>query len=376
MCLFDVEWATRLWCVWELAVYLRLADNPQVKFVSISQNNIQTGVVAVIIVMYVSSQVALNLSGAQDGSPTAKEVVDWGELICHLIISALVFIFGQKHYRAIDQLREMIRNYDCRDAKLAVPEDRVVLLGFVNDLFKNDDQNSQFARDSHQSRGSGQRDSQTSSHISPTSHASNKKRNSIDSASFDSLGDVDEEAGIRRFNRAVQLRVPDQLPLSGLQSWKVMSYMGAVIAFSSRYIFANLDVLAYEGFSLTWAITTAGVAGGGGQSSEQYWRSILCLLWTCLVQFPFSVYTLGVEVKILLLAQEYVMKVFDCSYNFTLWIFVPLFMIWDSIFNYRGLFDLNVSQTIYVAMGTQPGAKPRLQFAYFYGFDKLFHSEQ
>jgi len=31
--LFDQEYTTRLWCVWELAIYMRLRENPKVEFI-------------------------------------------------------------------------------------------------------------------------------------------------------------------------------------------------------------------------------------------------------------------------------------------------------------------------------------------------------
>ena len=40
-CLFDEGWIHRLWCVWELAVYLRVCPNPRVIFSSISQRYVE-----------------------------------------------------------------------------------------------------------------------------------------------------------------------------------------------------------------------------------------------------------------------------------------------------------------------------------------------
>lgn len=386
--------------VWELAVYLKLCDNPEVKFVSIQKHIIQTAVSAIAIFLYALAQIALALAEGQSNQSTVKEIVDWCELVAFFIISQLIFIFGQKHFRAMDHMREVIESYDCRKAKLAVPEDRAVLLGFVNNLFKSEDPRrssltqSSRANSQHSGRPStvpstisnpvstfsdsaSNPASPKSTIMSPSSRASpasassrrTGRRRSLDN--YDGIDDDDQEAGILRFNRAVQQRVPDQLPMRGLKSWKVMSYQAAVISLSSRHIFTNLDVLAYEGFSLTFAYTTAGIAGGATDTSSEEWRAILCIIWTSLVQYPFTIYLLGVTVKLFLIAQEYTMAKTGISYKMSVLIYAPLWVVWDVVLYWKGVWDLNVSQSLYIAMGTQPGAKPRLVWSWFYGLQRI-----
>ena len=47
-----VEWINRLWCVWELAVYLRVNPNPDVIFSSISQRYIDVIAVSGALFLY------------------------------------------------------------------------------------------------------------------------------------------------------------------------------------------------------------------------------------------------------------------------------------------------------------------------------------
>ena len=51
-CLFDEGWIHRLWCVWELAVYLRVCPNPRVVFSSISQRYVEVIAVSSALFLY------------------------------------------------------------------------------------------------------------------------------------------------------------------------------------------------------------------------------------------------------------------------------------------------------------------------------------
>ena len=54
-CLFDANYASRMWCIWELAIYLKLRESPKVKFISISRSTLQFIAVLVSILTKVIS---------------------------------------------------------------------------------------------------------------------------------------------------------------------------------------------------------------------------------------------------------------------------------------------------------------------------------
>eukprot|EP00400_MALV-I_sp_L67-5_P000071 gene71-440_t len=43
--LFDSAYSTRLWCIWEIAVYLRLRKDPKIRFVSLSQKSLEAFII-------------------------------------------------------------------------------------------------------------------------------------------------------------------------------------------------------------------------------------------------------------------------------------------------------------------------------------------
>ena len=50
--MYQIDWINRLWCVWELAVYLRVNPDPDVIFCSISQRYVDVIAVCSTLFMY------------------------------------------------------------------------------------------------------------------------------------------------------------------------------------------------------------------------------------------------------------------------------------------------------------------------------------
>ena len=107
-CLFDYNWCTRLWCVFELAVYLRLRKDPVVHFWSISQITTMFLVCwascfeNLVCVIYIWIQGALN--GVQGDSTTFK---NWWSHLSEMSIGILMFILGQLHFLSRKRLRKV-----------------------------------------------------------------------------------------------------------------------------------------------------------------------------------------------------------------------------------------------------------------------------
>ena len=91
-CLFDLVYASRLWCIFELAVFLRTHKNPRVVFTSISQRVVEVIVIFLVIVgrlivdvtdMLASSDLRLNDDGqtriGTDNDPVAGNGIRYVE---------------------------------------------------------------------------------------------------------------------------------------------------------------------------------------------------------------------------------------------------------------------------------------------------------
>ena len=166
VCLFDDVYCTRLWCIWELATYLRLRENPRVSFVCMSLRS--CGAILIVIWMIqnliitavtvtMTAQCAWNDAGLttvctpeQIEDDVANHIQTWQNymiqavvFVCCNLLAIVGFIFGQRHFRTDALLRKTIETYDIRNAKCKVDSDRTILLRFVNDLFYADGQENE-----------------------------------------------------------------------------------------------------------------------------------------------------------------------------------------------------------------------------------------
>ena len=66
-----------------------------------------------------------------------------------------------------------------------------------------------------------------------------------DDDSNDVTNAMNEEIGIAKFNAAVRKHVPEQLPVAGIRSWKLLGYVATVIIFSYSEI-----ILFYDAFDI------------------------------------------------------------------------------------------------------------------------------
>ena len=141
--MFDDVYCTRLWCIWELATFLKLREKPKVTFVCMSLRS--CGVILVLV--YMCERVLTNavfqwspmsctsnddiLSGKCDA--VKLDVQSWQNyfgtstvLIGSCALASAGFIFGQRHFRNDAKLRSMIESYDIRTAQSAKEDDKEV----------------------------------------------------------------------------------------------------------------------------------------------------------------------------------------------------------------------------------------------------------
>jgi hypothetical protein len=161
--LFDPEYTTRLWCVFEMAVYMRLRENPKIVFVSIEKNMLELFFVflAAFVALAVDSvqsatrttqtQVAAGivirsdygfaagLLGVDDINDVGAKVSAWLMEVFLVVVYILAYLIADRDKRNMHALRETLTHFDVGKAKLASETDRVVLLGIINELFQKQD---------------------------------------------------------------------------------------------------------------------------------------------------------------------------------------------------------------------------------------------
>ena len=326
VCLFDDVYSTRMWCIWELATFLRLRENPQVTFVSMSLRS--CGVIAVAFYMIMipvsiwlyEKKVLCRREEAEEG----KCVVDSWQLVgsisvdawqnyvafsvwftSSVILASVGFIFGQRHFRSDTRLRAIIANYDIRDAECARENDREMLLRFVDGLF------SQQA-------------------ASATSPSDSDPR--------------DGEAGLAAFNHYVRTVVPRSgVATSGVRKCKIFSYVVAVLVPLQFFYVpqaANEPLFMFDYWSFSYAVAPPmlddqysfsdamipAYMQGWMHGSGNGVRYALGFVFDRFIMMPFSAYCFGVHVRLWLALQDLVINYTGLKYWITVILFLPSFL--------------------------------------------------
>ena len=358
LCLFDDEFCSRMWCVWELATYLRMRKNPKVTFVCISQRCCEIIILIVYflqrIVVFISKQfVTLDMFSSiinywddvnkKVNNPWAKpgavfkadsyENVVFVSVVfvCSNILASVGFILGQRHFRSHDKLRKTIKNYDIRNAQCASEADRGLLLRFVNDIFFERDEQSQrsSSSSSHGQMAHGEQESD---------HRREGQQQSL-------------ESGLDNFNEAVKSEVPKLgVHTTGWRKFVILSYVAAVLVplqyaadVSQEDILDLYDSWAFRGLPRNLEMGQAGGAAQVSNESQRGWvqgsgiavRYILSICFDKLILAPFGAFLFGVLVKLFLHLQELVMKFTGAKYWMTVMVFLPCFLFIETVCCFR-----------------------------------------
>ena len=124
-CIFDDQWTTRLWCVWELAVYLKLRKNPNVVFLSISQRTVE---IFIVLIMFASYCIESGIVYIHAGCNCKAMLLTYYTFWSFIVVDICFFILGQRYLRDQATLRRTIATYDVREAQLSDAKDRDMLL--------------------------------------------------------------------------------------------------------------------------------------------------------------------------------------------------------------------------------------------------------
>ena len=203
--LFDQRYTTRLWCVWELAVYLKIRKNPKVVFISIEKRIIEMTTLVVLTLLQLGIDVTTDVANSRvkDNQPwdtrTAYEVTAWVTFCVYFAVTTMMYVFGDVYYRSLHDLRTTFATFDVTKAELGNERDRVHLLKVVDELFEQ--------------RVNG--------------------------------ADAPFATGLEVFNRELQTRVRRQLPVTGMRSWKVIGYVTAVLVHGCTNVLDYFDDWGY-----------------------------------------------------------------------------------------------------------------------------------
>ena len=138
-----------MWCVFELAVFLRTRKNPEIEFVSLDVKMIEVVTIAVVLISQFGVNLLQDLVNANatlartDDSGTGFSARDayltcaWVVLCVNIFVTIVVYVLGERHFTALYEMRNTISNYDVNHAQLSVDADRDFLLKIVDDLFSD-----------------------------------------------------------------------------------------------------------------------------------------------------------------------------------------------------------------------------------------------
>ena len=398
VCLFDDMYCTRLWCVWELATYLKLRKNPKVTFICMSQ--LVCGVIMVLVYMIQTSIV----TAVQEASPArctftgpysgqtdcfVLSFIYWcyntpiftvlPDISCFLdnmqslehyvsisvvfissvALASVGFILGQKHFRNQDRLREAIASYDIRQAQCSLPQDKEILLRFVNDIFYPS--------------GGG----------SPAA-ASPEHQPTLQAVPSESIAAVEfnAEEGLDRFNRAVRDTVPRHgVSIEGIRKFKILTYAVAVLVPLHFYWSdeSNDPLYMFDRWAFNYDVIPplsdpdnpmyALVSGesGHGITAEQFYANVLpfpmfgwthgtansfrytfSFVWDRFILAPFGAYSFGLMVRFFLYLQDLLTKHTKVQYWLTVVMLLPPFLVLECVCCMRKILCVRKASIIFV----------------------------
>ncbi len=323
MCLFDEEWTTRLWCVWELAVYLKLRPNPEVEFVSISQRQLETYILGIVLFFTFIDRLISHIEDydlTDDcGESDCIGPLDWIQSFFWLIVTVFFFFLAQKHFRAQEKLKTAIKTYDCRQAQVSKQEVKDTLLQYVEELF---------------------------------------------------VSDVPNEDGLDTFNNVVKKSVPEHISLTGLRSWKCMSYMAAVLAATTMDITMCLDYIGYSAkrqgsmVELETPYHWNSATFHSMKDGDFDFTKILASLYAIFVVWPLSWFFLGALAKAFLLIQEKLRpKVTKVGYYCIVGVAFLLWFGLEMAFSVRASITVNILYNSVIALTGDTSTQYQIYYA-------------
>ena len=333
LCVFDQQYISRLWCIFELAVYLKLRKRPAVHFINTAQKTLEITIVSWKLIFFAVSCFVHRNVGMSIGCGTGKCPENpfwlWYQLIDDLLLKSVVFILGQRWFLDMISMREVIQTYDVRLAELSDPADRRVLLQFVNHYWGSKGKTSD-----------GRRASETA-----------------------------DASGLNNFNQHIRTRVNRYLPVKGPRSWIIMSYVASVI-YMCLDALVNFDYWGYHAMfndeaSLARQYDQHHVYKYYKDHKDTLWKydllsyywsdlnqgftSVLGLASRLFIMGPMNVFVLGIQVRVCLYCQQ----LLRLPYWLGVAIFLPIYLFVECILAWRVDLFFNLKNLVGFAFGSK-----------------------
>eukprot|EP00400_MALV-I_sp_L67-5_P000733 gene733-140_t len=321
LCLFDELYATRFWCVWELAVYTRVRKNPKVEFVSSAKQSLQIFLLSLVFLLTCLAATldswgwklsAVDVWFQRDlFTANSNDIEAWSVWLLTVFTMIVLFLLGQRHFKSNDALSGSLKSFRLQDANLSNPRDKPFLLNFVEEQFRE--------------------------------------------------GSDDPVSGVSRFNRFVREDVSKYLVVHGVRSWTLFSYPTAVLA-GSVYICGTYDIFAYNaedvddaylGIRLVATSYSINAEGPFAHPVQFYFKnigqSILTLLgfsFTMFILIPMRMYMISFTIKIFYYLQSLILRKFPKYFNYwgTVLIALPIFLFWEVCLAWSTVFFINAEK--------------------------------
>ncbi len=133
----------------------------------------------------------------------------------------------------------------------------------------------------------------------------------------------------------VREEVPKHFPLSGLKSYRIVSYVPAVIAVGAMDMFKSFDLWAYDINTGTVSFGPPYLLAGHFDCPQTTgvtdFNAVLAFIWVVLVVYPFTIYIIGVQVGFFLWVQQKT----PLSQWVAFWIFLVIYIWIDFVWNLR-----------------------------------------
>jgi hypothetical protein len=334
----------------------------------------------------------------------------WFGYVCLSCLAAATYILAERYYRALRTMRSTLANFDVANANLGMESDRVMLLGIIDQLFREHDADDRVADldgasvadaphpdgglsphtgKAHQvaqqvaqlmtsSHHQGQEERLPAQYDQPEAHIPLAGQY----ADSDGITTQPSNSGLAAFNRSVRTDVFNQLPITGVRSWNVFGYCMAVLVEGSWQLFNFYDAWGFINHGVgynAYNLINARFEYPDIVARFEYENigSVFTLAYFAFVMGPFILFFYSAQIKLFLWLHE-----LSGLPRWTIYaLFLPLYLFVELVLSFRLLVTQNITNLVVVdlmAGSTYYPGQHVLWYAPFYGsvgtFLQLYHN--
>ena len=139
LCIVDAEYFNRLWCLYEVAIYMKVRDNGRLKFVYCWQ--------CVLFLAIFGMQALIRVTGFILATPglglSALYTVHSSTYFLQYVVNGIMVVqwvtiywIGRFYFRTAQEIRKQSTEFDVRRAACGVEDDKPIILDFIREQFK------------------------------------------------------------------------------------------------------------------------------------------------------------------------------------------------------------------------------------------------